>query len=173
MDQGCRPNEPMKFSLSTMLVSTTFCAFLAALARYGHTTTEADIRDIRSYEAFPVGYLAMLALYLWSLHTLLMATVLAESPPATRPSGEMIGGDTSRRTGLGQGLLVVITGVVAIGGLEGLRRVQELLTHASLDYLNWEFAMVTLGFIVGHLVAGYFLRWRGYRIERSPLSHSQ
>ncbi len=41
----------------------------------------------------------MLALYLWSLHTLLMAMVLAESPPATRPSGEMMGGDTSGELG--------------------------------------------------------------------------
>ncbi len=41
--------------LSTMLVSPPFAPCLAALARYGHTTTEADIRDIRSYEAFPVA----------------------------------------------------------------------------------------------------------------------
>lgn len=51
-------------------------------------------------------------------------------------------------------------------GLEGLRRFVSGL-HGERSYLEWDFAPLVLGLIVGHVCLALMLRWRGLILQRS------
>lgn len=50
-------------------------------------------------------------------------------------------------------------------GLEFMRRVQFYSTGTMPIYLEWDFAMLTLGFVVGHGVLGLGLRFLGWSLR--------
>lgn len=54
---------------------------------------------------------------------------------------------------------------IAILGTEGIRRTDEWKNGVTLHYLNWEFWMIVVGFVVAHLLIGTTIRWLGWELR--------
>lgn len=138
--------QSRQFGTAFLLAVVVLSAFIALMWRYALNANEIAYRSYRSYDNQGVPFLLLLVTFFWVLHILILRAVLI-SP---------------LRSGL------IVTCIIAILGTESIRRIEQWKNSTTLDYLNWEFSMIVMGFLVTHAIIGATIRWLGWEMKKCP-----
>ncbi|MFN7629161.1 MAG: hypothetical protein ACK5PZ_20235 [Pirellula sp.] len=135
-DQG---GDGFRFRLRSLFAWITLVAIGVALWKSAATMNAIAFRDIRGFLMEPLIYTLVRLLFLVAVHGLV---VIATLKPKARWAW-----------------WVLIAGFA--GGLEGIRRNFSGFS-STVGYLEWDFAMLSLGFLVGQILLGLAIRWMGW-----------
>lgn len=131
--------DGFRFRLRSLFAWITLVAIGVAIWKSAASMNAIAFRDIRGFLMEPPLHSLVRLVFLVTVHGLV---IIATLKPGARWAW-----------------WVLIPGFA--GGLEGIRRHFSGFS-STFGYLEWDFAMLSLGFVVGQILLGLSIRWMGW-----------
>jgi hypothetical protein len=132
-----------QFGTVFLLSLIALSSIVALMWRQALSLNVVAYHSYRNYYAQGLPFLLLLVSFFWVLHVSLLWATL----------------QSAVRRGMIASLLIGLLGT------ELIRRVEQWKNAVTLDYLNWEFSMIVLGFATLHVILGSTFRWLGWELK--------